>query len=136
MTEFIKKAIKLGNSAGVILPKKFLGAEVRVVVLSRPLNIKKEAMKILDNYLEDIKGAYILSHKPAEILVVSTEIKKNIEENNIKINFIPVSEIKSELRSNIVLMKKLERAETIINKTLILDLRKGLRIKKPRLTRL
>ena len=38
----LRKAVKVGNSAGVILPKSLLGSEVKITVKNRPLNIKKE----------------------------------------------------------------------------------------------
>ena len=40
--EFLRKAVKVGNSSGVILPKKLLGSEVKVIVVNSPINIKKE----------------------------------------------------------------------------------------------
>ena len=120
--EFLRKAIKLGNSAGVILPKKLLGAEVRVIVISRPLNIKKEALKILDKDLHSILGIYILNKKPAEVLAITSGIRKVIEAS-IKISLVPLDTIKKDLRANLQLRKKLEEAEVILNKSLLLSLK-------------
>ena len=120
--EFIRKAIKLGNSAGVILPKKLLGSEVKVIVLSRPLDIKKEVLKRLDNELADILGIYVINKKPIEVLAVTTNIRRVIEDN-IKISLVPLNTIKKDMKTNLVLRKKLSLAETILNKSLLSDLK-------------
>lgn len=120
MAEFIRKAVKLGNSSGIILPKKFLGSEVKVIVISRPFNIKKEVLKLLDEHLADILGIYIINKKPVEIIAATSNLKQSIEENKIKISLIPIQEIKN----NLILRKKLFQAETIVNKHLLLELKK------------
>jgi ribosomal protein S17E len=121
--EFQRKAIKVGNSAGVLLPKKLLGAEVKVVILTRPVNIKRKAMKLLSEYFEDIKGIYILSKNPVEILAISSSVKKIIQENKIKISVIPLSIIKKDLKKK-ELQEKLNKSEPILNKSLLSDLKR------------
>lgn len=121
--EFVRKAIKLGNSAGVILPKKLLGSEVKITVLSRPLDIKKEVLKKLDSELADILGVYIINKKPVEVIAITTNIRRVIEDN-IKISLVPLNTIKKDIKTNQILRKKLSLAETILNKSLLLDLKK------------
>jgi len=43
--ELIKNTIRLGNSAGVLLPKEFLNTQVKIVL--QPLNIEKDVLDIL-----------------------------------------------------------------------------------------
>ena len=43
--ELIKKTIRVGNSAGVLLPKEWLNTEVKVVL--QPRNIEKDILDIL-----------------------------------------------------------------------------------------
>ena len=43
--ELIKNTIRVGNSAGVLLPKEFLNTQVKVVL--QPLNIEKDVIEIL-----------------------------------------------------------------------------------------
>jgi len=127
--EFTRKAIKVGNSAGVILPRRILGSEVKVIVLSRPLDIKKESLKLLDDYFSSLLGIYIISYNPAEVLAITTNVRKTIEENNIKISLVPLQLIKRDAKMNLQLRKKLETAQTILNKSLLVDLKKDAGIK-------
>ena len=57
--EIIKNAIRVGNSAGVLLPRGWLGSQVKVIL--EPLNIEKEVIEILmqEKILEDALGVYI-----------------------------------------------------------------------------
>ncbi len=122
--EFIKKAVKVGNSAGVILPKKFLGSEVKITILRKPINIKKEALKILDPYLQEIIGVFIMNEKPIEILAVSSKIKKLIYKDNMKISIVPFGVIKRDFLKNERLREKLLNAKTIFNKSILIELKK------------
>ena len=60
-SEFYRRAVKVGNSAGVLLPKSVLGSEVIVKVIKPAVNIKKDIMKLLDNMLEEVRGIYVLT---------------------------------------------------------------------------
>lgn len=130
--EFIRKAIKLGNSAGVILPRKLLGSEVKVSIISRPVEIKKEALKHLDSYLDEISGIYVLSHMPIEILAITSGIKKIIDDSRMKIVLVPISQIMADLKENNNLRKKIISAEIILNKNLLSSLKKIAGKNKPR----
>ena len=123
--EFIKKAIKLGNSAGVVLPKKLLGSEVKITVINSPANVKKEALKLVDSYLEDLIGIYITNKSPIEVLAVSYETKKVIKKNNIRVLIVPLETIKKDLKGNSELRKKIESCEIILNKFLLKELKQG-----------
>lgn len=121
--EFVRIARKLGNSAGVLLPKKLLGSEVKIIVINKPIDIKKEVLKLVEEDLEDVLGIYLINKKPTEVLVITSSIKKVIEEN-IKLSFVPLNTIKKDLK-NILLRKKLENAEVILNKALLKQLLKN-----------
>src|SRR3989338_2906923 len=105
--ELIRKTIKVGNSAGVLLPKKLLGSEVKIIVVKRPVNIRKLVFKLLDqnleHHLEDVRGIYIMSktekpiEKPIEVLVISSGINETIDDEKIKINIVPFSIIKRDI---------------------------------------
>ncbi len=123
--EFLRKAVRVGNSSGVILPKKLLGSEVKVIVINKPLNIKKETFKIINNYLPDIQGIYVTKEKPAEVLAISSSIKKVIETDKLKVNIVPLYIIKKDLKKP-ALREKLKKAKVILNKSLLFDLRKTL----------
>ena len=71
--EFYRRTIKLGNSSGVLLPKTLLGAEVKVIVVNSPLNVKKDITNILESLLEEVIGIYIVKaeKRKIEALVIS-----------------------------------------------------------------
>lgn len=125
---FYRRAIKVGNSAGVLLPKRLLGAEVRVIVLNNPENIKKNIMKLLENYLEEIRGIYILSseNKSIEILAISMSLSKSFEKGNYKINIIPLQSIKKLIKEKKILADKLFKSKSVLNKWLLVELKKSL----------
>ena len=120
--DIIRVAKKVGNSAGVLLPKKLLGAEVKISVISRPFNIKKEALKALDSFLPEITGVYVLSVKPAEVLAVSSSVKRKLENEKLKVVIIPYPQLKQDLKTNLELQKKLIKSHVIMNKTLLYEL--------------
>ncbi len=125
--EFLKKAIKVGNSAGVLLPKKLLGSEVKITVINRPINIRKEVIKLLEQYFIDLIGIYILNKKPIEVLAISTNLRKIIMNGKLKISIIPISVIKRDIKTKPKLKAKLIRAESILNKSLLFELKKQIR---------
>lgn len=127
-TEFVKKAIRVGNSAGVLLPKSFLGSEVKITVIDKPLNIRKDVMKILENYFENIIGIYIInvSKDLIEVMAISSNLKKMIQSGKYKISIVPLNLIKKDLKISPRLKTKINQAKTILNKALLFELRKNL----------
>jgi hypothetical protein len=117
--DIIKKAVKVGNSAGILLPKKLLGADIKITVVNMPLDLKKEALKIADNYLDDIEGIYLLSKKPIEFLAVTNNVKKMVTSSNVRLILMPLSQLKRDIKENEQLRKKLIESEAIINKNLL-----------------
>ncbi len=121
--EFLRKAVKVGNSAGVILPKKLLGSEVKVTVMKRPVNIKMEVIKLTNQYFSDISGIYIISKKPIEVIAVTSKQKKIIKSGKIKISLVPLSLIKKDLKLKPELKQKIVKAEVILNPSLLKKLK-------------
>ena len=58
--ELIKPVIRVGNSAGILVPKAWINGKAKVELISRPVNIKKDIIEILEDYLEDILGIYLV----------------------------------------------------------------------------
>jgi len=123
----IRQARKLGNSAGVLLPKSLLGSEVKITVVKRPVDIKKEALRALHQHLEDIQGIYIINLEPGEILAVSTSIKAIITKKNLKITLIPLEIIKQDLKTKKELREKILKSKPIMNKALLTKLKKEIK---------
>ena len=119
--ELIRIAKKVGNSAGVLLPKKLLGAEVKITLIKRPVNIKKRTLKLISPYLADILGIYITNKKPIEVLAVSLSMKRIIK-SKFKISIVPLNIIKKDIQDKPELKEKIKRAEVILNKYLLSEL--------------
>ncbi|HLD98098.1 MAG TPA: hypothetical protein VI815_02140, partial [Candidatus Nanoarchaeia archaeon] len=132
--EFYRRTVKVGNSAGVLLPKSLLGAEVKVSVINMPHNLKKDALRILEPILENIIGIYIIKqefesnkesskkqekseknrNKKTEILAVSTNIQKHFEKDNYVFDIVPLNQIKKSAKEKTQVKEKLQNAKPII----------------------
>jgi hypothetical protein len=129
--EFYRRTIKVGNSAGVLLPKTLLGAEVKVTITHLPINIKKDISSILENWFEEIAGIYVIKAEKMKIesLVISTSLKKHIETGNYLIDIVPLEMLKRSIKTNPSVRNKIASAKTILNKKILFELRKEFSIK-------
>jgi len=114
--EFIKRAVRVGNSAGIILPKKYLNAEVKVTIIKKPIDYKKISLKLLSPYLEDVQAACITNTNPLEIIAITTNTKKILKNSQIKVSFVPKQIFIKDYNSIEILRKKIKIASYIINK--------------------
>ena len=123
---FYRRAIKVGNSSGVLLPKAFLGHYVEVAVICPPKNIKKDVTSILDSFLEEIIGVYLISETEdqIEILAISTNINKHLEKRNYFVDVVPLNVLKKSLKEKQETREKIKSAKPIINKMLLFELKK------------
>lgn len=125
-TRFLRKTRKVGNSCGVLLPKYLLGADVRVLVINQPMNIKKDTINLLENYLEDILGIYLIKieKNKAEILAISTNIKIHFQKGKYLIDIVPLDLIKKSIKEKKETSDKIKNARVILNKKLLFELKK------------
>ena len=72
--ELIKTTVKVGNSAGVLLPKKYLNSQVKIIL--EPLNIEKDVIEILmdEKILDKIMGIYIIGSYAREEQTIESDI--------------------------------------------------------------
>lgn len=127
--ELIKTTIKVGNSAGVLLPKKYLYSQVKVIL--KPLNIEKDVINILmkENLLIDVMGAYVTGSYAREeqsiesdidILIITSNINKRIVREKYDLMCISINELEKQLDINALpILAMIREAKTIINKNLI-----------------
>jgi putative transposon-encoded protein len=121
--QFFKKAVKIGNSAGVLLPKSLLGSDVRIIVVNRPLNIKRDITKILEPILEDIQCITLINfdkekHK-AEVLAISNKIDKHIDKTNYVIDIVPLIKLKKSLKLNKEKKQRVLNSKPFFNKNFL-----------------
>ena len=129
--EIIKNTIRVGNSAGVLLPRKWLNSQVKVIL--EPLNIEKEVLEILieENILKEVLGVYLIGsyarneqtiESDVDILVITNNINKKIKKNKYEIICITREDIKNQLEKNILpILPMIKESKAIINENLIKD---------------
>jgi predicted nucleotidyltransferase len=127
--EIIKNTIRVGNSAGVLLPKEWLGSSVRVI-LEKP-DVDKEILEVLmkRKILDEVLGAYIVGsyarneetiNSDIDVLIITESLNKKIKEGKYEIICITRKEIDSQLKNNALpILPMLKEARTIINKELL-----------------
>ena len=127
--ELIKPIVRVGNSAGVILPREWLNGKVRVELVERPLNIKKDILEILDDYLEDIVGIYIVGsyargeqtkESDVDVLVITNRINKRLEKKHYEIIMTTKDVVEDEMKRNVLpLLPMIKEAKVLMNSDLI-----------------
>jgi len=129
--ELIKTTIKVGNSAGVLLPKKYLNSQVKIFL--EPLNIEKDVLEILmdEGILKEIMGAYITGSYAREeqtiesdidILIITSKTEKRIKKEKYDLLLVTKETLEEQLKNNIMpLLPMIKEAKPIINKNLLED---------------
>jgi len=126
--ELIRNTIRVGNSAGVLLPKEWLNTEVKIVL--QPLNIAKDVIQILldEDLLKYTMGAYIVGSyarkeqtidSDTDILIITININKRIKNGKYDILLISKQSLEKELKTNALpLLPMLLESKSIINNSL------------------
>jgi len=127
--ELIKNTIRVGNSAGVLLPKEFLNTQVKIVL--QPLNIERDILEILieEKILKNVLGCYLIGsyarkeqtiESDVDVLVITNKINKMIEKGKYKLICISKEEFERQLKENILpILPMIKEAKTIINNDLM-----------------
>jgi predicted nucleotidyltransferase len=127
--EIIKDTIRVGNSAGVLVPKKWLNSKVRIIL--EPLDIEKDILDILigQGILRETKGVYIVGSyarneqtidSDIDVLVVTSNVDKKIRKNRYEIMCISIKELENQVTKNILpILAMLKEAKVILNSELI-----------------
>lgn len=139
--ELIKSIIKVGNSAGVLLPIEWYGGKAKIELLEKPLNIKRDVFEILEEYLGKILGIYLVgsyarkeenNSSDVDILVVTSDLNKKIIKGKYEIVLISLEELEKACKIVVPIIPMLFEAVSILNENLLKDLRKN-KIKKEHL---
>ncbi len=123
---FYRRAIKVGNSSGVLLPKSLFGSELKITLIKPPRNIKRDLTLILSNMLEEIMGIYIINQneKKIEILVPSSNINRHLEKGVYIIDIVPLNHLKKSIKEKKDIREKILKARAILNKILLEELKR------------
>ena len=125
----LKQAIKVGNGAGVLLPRKYLGnlIEIKIRTLTKE-DIKKQILSVVYPYLKNIMGIYLVGSYARNEECVDSDVDVVIVSNkNIKLeleNYHLICLTYRDLarymeRSIIEYYPMLLEAETILNEDLL-----------------
>ena len=137
--EYVKNVGKWGNSGGILLPKEWIGNQVKIVLINRTDEIKKEVINMLSEYLGDILGVYLTGsysrgdqdkESDIDIIAITNHIKKEIISGKYHISLVTLENLKKTLEKNPILVApRLREANVIINPLLLKELNK-IEIKK------
>lgn len=129
----IKNIRRWGNSAGVLLPREWIGKEARVILVDRGLEIRKEVFDILSGYLEDILGIYLTGsyarneqteESDIDIIAISNKTKKEIISGRYHISIATLESIKKTLETNPeLILPRINEAKIILNSSLLDELK-------------
>ncbi len=135
--EIQKNVQKWGNSAGVLLPREWLGKEVQIILIDRTTEIKKEIFEMLDPFLSDIIGIYLTGSyarneqredSDIDIIAISNSTKKQIKSGKYDISIIALNSVKKTIKKNpILIVPRLMEAKSLLNNSLLEEL-KNIRI--------
>ena len=124
---------KWGNSSGALLPREWLGKQVKIILIDRTLEIRREILNILEQYLIDIMGIYLtgsyarneqMTDSDIDIIVISKETRKTFSSGKYNIEIYPLKSIKKSLEENpILIYPRLLEAKPILNNFLLEELK-------------
>lgn len=128
----IRQVGKWGNSAGILLPKEWLGNQVRIVLIDRTLEIKKEVLNILSPYLNDMMGIYLTGSyargeqeedSDIDIIAISKSTKRELISGKYHISIATLEGIKKTLDYYPeLIIPRLREAKVILNTQLLEEL--------------
>ncbi len=128
----IRNVGKWGNSSGILLPKEWLGNQVKIVLIDRTLEIKKEVLSILDPYLEDIIGIYLNGSyargeqeedSDIDVLAISKNTKKELISGKYHISIATLQGIKKTMSYYPeLIIPRLREAKVILNPQILEEL--------------
>jgi len=131
--QITKNVLKWGNGAGVLLPREWIDQEVKIILIDRTLQIRKEVFNILEKYLTDVLGIYLVGsyargeqseRSDIDVLVISNKIKKEINSGKYHISIVPFSAAQNTLNKYpLMIYPRLIEAKTIINQKLLEELK-------------
>ncbi len=129
MEELIKPIVRVGNSAGVILPKEWLNGQASVKLVHKPYSIKEDALEILSPYLNDTVGIYLVGSyarneetekSDIDILAITNKTNKKISKGKYNIVLISRENLEKSMNDNILpLLPMIKEAKTILNSDFI-----------------
>lgn len=127
--QIIRNVGSWGNGAGILLPREWIGNQVKVVLIDRTLEIKREVLNILEPYLEDILGVYLIGsyargeqdeRSDIDILAISNKTKKEIKSGKYNVSISTLGSLKkTALVQPELVLPRIKEAKIILNPLLL-----------------
>lgn len=127
--KLVKSVVKMGNSACVLLPKSWIHGRAKIELIENPIDIKNDIFDILNDYLEDVLGIYLVGsyargeqtpNSDIDVLVITSKTNKRIEKDKYEIILISQHDLEKQLEKNIFpLLPMIKEAKPLINSILI-----------------
>ena len=131
--EIINSVRSWGNGAGVLVPKDWEGKQVRITLMDRTPEIRAEIFKILDKYLYDIIGIYLVgsyarneqtAESDIDVIAVSNNVKKEIISGKYHISVYPLESVKKTMKNfPVMIYPRILEARPILNENLLNQLK-------------
>lgn len=127
----VKPIVRVGNSAGVVLPLEWYGGKARIELIQKPINVKEDILNILNDYMENILGVYLTGSyarkeqtpdSDVDVLVITSDINRKINKGKYKLLMISLDELKKAREIVIPIIPMLMEAVPIINKKFLEEL--------------
>lgn len=133
--ELIKPIIKVGNSAGVLVPKDWINGKARVELIQKPINVKKDIFEILGHYLKDIIGIYLVGsyargeqteRSDVDILAVTNKKSGRTKSGKYDVLLITKNDINKAINNSALpIIPMLKEAKTIINEEYLISVKES-----------
>jgi len=128
----IREVSEIGNGAHIFIPKEWVGSQVKVILIAKRLNIKQDILKILEKYLEDIIGVYLVGSysrgeqedkSDIDIIAISKTTKKEIISGKYHISIATLDGIRKTLEAYPeLILPRIMEAKVILNPQLLEEL--------------
>lgn len=119
--EIVRQTRKLGNSAGVLLPKNWLNAIVKISIINSLL--PDEIMKSVDLKVAEgvyLSGSYARDEQTidsdVDILVITEDVNRSVKKGKYEISYIPEKNLNG--MNALIYYPMLVESKTIINEPL------------------
>lgn len=131
METVTKQTIKLGNSAGVLLPREWLNSIVEVKLVKTPYSedrILNDLNKYLKPYFKNVLGIYLTGSyargdydkkSDIDVLVITDNINKIMNINNYEIFLISEDNLTKKLSKSLYLASAIRETIPLMNQKLL-----------------
>jgi len=127
--QLTKQIVKVGNGAGVLVPRAWLDGKATVELIEKPIDLQKDILEILEGYMPDILsiaivGSYARNEQTPrsdiDVLVITHSTSKQIKQGKYNLILISEKSLEKELQRNILpWLPMLKEAKPVINAQLI-----------------